>query len=127
MAIISKFTVIELGFSDLYIVTLDARLIGGDGVFAGPTKGLSGFNVEDRGMPRTDYGVIVEIAFDERPSHIGALIAKGKEAAANVGDDHLLTLEFDQLHFAKCDLSRHFPSNLQTRHNHTLSHRFQMN
>ena len=40
MAFIPKFTVIELGLPDFYIVAFDARLIGGDGVFAGPTKGL---------------------------------------------------------------------------------------
>ncbi len=104
MAIIPKFTVIALGFPDLYIVALDARLIGGDGALAGPTKGLSGFDVEYRGMPRTGYVVTVEIAFDERPSHMGTLVAEGEEAAVDVGNDHLLTLEFDQLHFAKWDL-----------------------
>ena len=42
---------------------------------------------------------------------MGTLVAEGKEAAVDVGNDHLLTLEFDQLHFASCDLRglRHRP------------------
>ena len=104
-----------LGFCNLNFATLDAHLINGDRVLARAFERFAGLDVKDGGMPRAGHGISLQGTFRKRPSHMGALVAKGVKSALDVGDDYCFAAQIDQFHGTRGDFRR-LGHSLKVRH-----------
>ena len=91
----------RLRFRNLNVVTVEANLIGGDGIVGDPALlGLACPDIKRSEMPWAGDDVALELTVREGTTLMRARVAKREVLAANVGDDHLFTIDIDQLHFS---------------------------
>ena len=91
--------------SVLDVISLKADFIGGDGIVRDATRlRLSGLYVERRRVPRARDDAAREFAIHKGTSGMGAGVAEGKVLPIDIHNDHLFTVEADQLHLSRVQI-----------------------